>query len=102
VFVVYDAGSSPANIPCGAWTDCYPIASSHRVSPVDSDFLQPISSHPRDLPASTLTPCGMIEDLLHATLEISAYFVCHLSCCRHQSVISGSQNVVLISIGSEW
>ena len=75
---------------------------SGRVSPVVFDCLQPITSRPREKLASTPTPCGMIENMSHATLERSANFECVSSCCRHQSVMSGIQNVLLISIGSEW
>jgi len=46
--------------------------------------------------------CGMIEIMSRATLERSTYFECVSSCCHHQSVMSSIQNVLLISVGSEW
>jgi len=66
------------------------------------DCLQPITSRPREKPASTPTRCGMIENMSHTRLERSAYFECVSSCSRHQSVMSANQNVLLISVGSEW
>jgi hypothetical protein len=59
-------------------------------------------SRPEEHPASALTPCAMIGNMSHATLEMSAYFECVSSYGYHQSVISGNQNVLLISMGSEW
>src|SRR5882757_5397582 len=44
----------------------------------------------------------MIENRSWATLERLVNFECLSSCWRHQSVISGIQYVLLISIGSEW
>jgi len=52
--------------------------------------------------ASTATPWGMKKKMLHTTLERLAYFECVSSCWGHQSVMSGTQNVLQISIGSEW
>jgi len=102
VFVVSNSGSVPARIPLLARANCLTTTVSRRVSPVVFDCLQPITSRPREKLASTPTPCGMIENMSRATLERSAYFECVSSCCRRQSGMSGIQNVLLISIGSEW
>jgi len=96
------AGSSPANIQLLAQAYYHTTTNSRRVLPVVFDCLQPIMSRPREKLASTQTPCGMIENILHATLEWSAYVGWVSSCWRHHSVISGNQNVVLISIGWKW
>ena len=69
---------------------------SQRVPPVVFDCLQPITSRPREKLDSTPTPCRMLENMSRSTLERSAYFECVSSCCRHQSVMSGIQNVLLI------
>jgi len=53
-------------------------------------------------PRVTCRRYSMIENMSRATLERSAYFESVPSCWRNQSVISGIQNVLLISIGSEW
>jgi len=102
VFVVSNSGSVPAKIPLLARANYLTTISSWRVSPVVFDCLQPITSLPREKLASTPTPCGKIENMSRTTLERSAYFQCVSSCWRHQSVMSGIQNVLLISIGSEW
>jgi len=102
VFVVSNAGSSPTKMRVLARPNCLTMTFLRRVSPVGVDCLQPITSRPREKLDSTLPPCGMIENVLHATLERSAYFECIPSCWRHQSVMSGNQNLLLISIGSEW
>ena len=44
----------------------------------------------------------MIENILFATLQHSAYIECLSSCCFYHAVISGNQNVLLICIESEW
>jgi len=44
----------------------------------------------------------MIENMSRATFERSAYFEWVSSCRRHHPVMSGIQNVLVISIGSEW
>jgi len=95
-------GSSSANIPLLARAYCVTTTFSRRVSPVVFDCLQPITSGPREKLASTPTPWGMIENMLRATLARSVYFECVSSCCRHHSTISRIQNVLLISIESEW
>jgi len=102
VLMVSNSGSVPAKIPLLARANCLTTTFSRRVSPVVFDWLQPITSRPMEKLASTPTPCGMIENMSRATLERSAYFQCVSCCCRHQSVMSGIQNVLLISIGSEW
>ena len=94
--------SSAASNLLLARADCLTTTFSRRVSPVVSDCLHPITSRPREQLASTPTLWGMIENMSWATLERSVYFDCDSSCYRHQSVISGNQNVLLISIGSDW
>jgi len=44
------------------------------------DCHQPIMSRPMEALASTPTPCGKIENMLHATLERLAYVECVSSC----------------------
>ena len=102
VLVTSNAGSSPASNPLWARATYLTTTSSRRVSPVVFDYLQPITSRTTEKLASNPTLCCMIENMSRATLEWSAYFECVLSCCCHQSVISGIHNVLLISIGSEW
>jgi len=102
VFVVSYSGSVPAKMPSLARANCLTTTSSPRVLPVVFDCLQPITSRPREELASTPTQYGMIENMSRAILAVSAYFECVSSCWRQQSVMSGTQNVLLISIGSEW
>jgi len=102
VFIVSNAGSSPANMPLLAQASCLTTTVSQRVSPMVYDCLQLKTSRPRQKLASTLTPCGMMENICHATLETSAYCGCVSWWCRQQSVIYGIHNLLLISIGSEW
>jgi len=102
IFVVFNSGSLSAKILLLARANCLTTSYSRRVWPVVFDCLQPITSRPREKLVSTATPCVMIENMLRATLESSAYFECVSSCWCHQSVMSGIQNVLLISIGSEW
>jgi hypothetical protein len=52
--------------------------------------------------ASTQTPYGMIENMLHATLETSEYIECISVCWCQQSVISDDQIVLPISMVSQW
>jgi len=75
---------------------------SQCVLPVVFDCLLQMTSRPKEKPSSTPTPCGIIKNILHATLEIWSYCVSVSSRCRHQSVISGTQDIELISIGLEW
>jgi len=102
VFAISNAGSSPAIIPWLAKANYLATTVWRGVSPVVLDSPQPITSPRRDILASTWTPCGMIENMLHAALKISAYCRCVASCWHHQSVISGIQNVLLISTWLEW
>jgi len=102
VFVASNSGSTPAKITLLAWANCFTTTFSQRVSPVVFDCLQPITSRPREILGSTSTPCGMIQNISRATLGTSAFFDCISSCWHHQSVMSGNQNVLLISFGSEW
>jgi hypothetical protein len=41
-------------------------------------------------------------NMSRATFEYLDYFECVSSCWRHQSVMSGIQNVMLIPIWLEW
>jgi len=102
VFVVSNTGSSPANNPVLAEENCLITTVLWWVLSVVVDCLQPITSRRREKLASSLIPCAMIENMLHVTLERSAQFECVSSYSRHQSVIPGIHNVLLISIGSEW
>ena len=101
VFVIVNAGSSPSHISVLALANCLTTTSSQRVLPVVFACLQPIRTFLRGRVASTPTPCGMTENMSCATLERSGYFECVSSCFRHQSVTSGIQNVLLISIRSQ-
>jgi len=76
VFSVFNTGSSPPNIPLLARSTCLTRTLSHRASPVVFDCLQLIISRARQIPASTVTPCGIIENMSHATLERSVYIEC--------------------------
>jgi len=102
VFALSNSGSVPAKISVLAQANCLTTTFSRRVSPLVFDCLQPITSRPRETLASTLTPCGMIENMSRATFEWSAYFECVPSCWCHQSTMSGIQNILLNSIGLEW
>jgi len=102
VFIVSNIGSAPAKITWLVRANCLTTAFLQTVSPELFDSLQPITSWPREKLASTPTPCGMIKKMSLATLERSAYFECVSSCWCQQSVMSGDQNVLLISIGLEW
>jgi len=97
-----NTGSSPPSNLLLDRANCLTTTFSQRVSPVVFDCLHPITSRPREKLASTQTPWGMMENISRATLDRLAYFECVSLCCRHQSVISGNQYVLLISIGSEW
>jgi len=101
VSVVFNYGWALAKILVLAWANCLTTTFSRMASPVVFDCLQPITSRPRERLASTPTLCGTIESISCATLEGLAYFECMSSCWRHQLVISGNQNVLLISIWSE-
>jgi hypothetical protein len=101
VFAVLNSGSVPANIPLLAQSNCVTTTFSQSVSPVVFNCLQLIWSRLREKLDSTPNPCGMIDGILRATLERSAYFECVSSGWRHQSAMSCIQNVLLLSIGSE-
>jgi len=102
VFMVSNSGSLSAKILLLARATCLTRTILQRVSHVVFHCVHPITSRPRDKLAYTPTPCGMIENMSRATLERSAYFESVSCCWRHQLVMSGIQNVLLISIGSEW
>jgi len=101
-FIVSNSGSAKAKIQSLARANCLMMTLSRRVSQLVFDCLQPMTSQPRDKLASYPTPCGMRETMSHAIIELSAYIECVSSCWHHQSVMSSIQNVLLISIGSEW
>jgi len=75
---------------------------SPSISLVVLDSLQPTTSRPREKLASSLTPCGTIQNMLYATSERSAYFECVSTCWRYQLVISANHNVLLIFMVLEW
>jgi len=102
VFVISNNGSATAKITLLAWVCCLTTTFSQRVSPGVVDCLQLITSRHRQKLAPTATACGMIENMLPDKLERSAYCECVSASWRHHSVISSNQNVLLISIGSEW
>jgi len=102
VFVVSNSLSESAKILVLDRGNCLTTTFLRKVSPEVSHCLLPMTSRPREKLASTPTQRGMIETMLWATLERLACYDCVSSCRRHQSVMSGNQNVLLISIGSEW
>jgi len=71
--VVCNTESMPANIPLSARAYCLTTTFWQRVSPMGFDCLHPIRTCPREKQASTLTPCGIIENRLRATLDRPAY-----------------------------
>jgi len=75
---------------------------SRRVSSVVLDYLQPMPPRARKKQASTPTPCGVIENMLHASLARLANLECVFFCWRHQTVLSVVQSVLVISIWSGW
>jgi len=83
-FMVSNSGSVPAKILWLGWANCLATTFSQWVSPVDFNCLQAITSRPREKLGSTLTWCGMKENMTRATLERSAYCQFVSSCCRHQ------------------
>jgi len=89
VFMVSNSGSVPAKIPLLAQANWLTLTFSRMVSPVVFDCLHPITSQPREILASTSTPCGMMENMSRATLERSADYECVSFSWRHQSVMSG-------------
>jgi len=99
VFVVSNSGSVPDQIPLLASANSLTTSVSWRVLPVVFDCLQPITFPQREKVAFTPTLYGMIENMSRATLERSAYFECISTSWCHQSVMSGMQNVLLITIG---
>jgi len=83
-------GSSPASNLLLPRANCLTTTFLQRVSPLVFHCIHPITSRPREKLVSTPTPWGSIDNMSHATLARSAYFQCVSSCCRHQSVISGT------------
>jgi len=80
VCMVSNAKESPANIPLWALANCFTKPFSGRVSPEVLDCLYRNARRPRENEASTPTPCGIMEIMLHASLETSVYFECVCSC----------------------
>jgi len=102
VFSVSNAASSPGEIALLAKAICHTTTVSRRVYPVVFHCLQPMTARPREKLASALTSGGTIQHMSRAALVSAAYFQCVSFRWRHQSVMSGIQNVLLISIGLEW
>jgi len=65
-----NSGSGPANNPLLARANIVTTTSSHMVLHIIFDCLHLITSRTREELAPTLTPCGMIENMSCATLEI--------------------------------
>jgi len=101
-FVLLKDASSPASILWLREAYCLAMTCLWWVLPVVFDYHHRIIPCQGDILASTPKPCGMIVDVLCATLERSVHFSCSSSWWRHQSVISRICNVLLISMGSEW
>jgi len=102
VLVVCNAGSWTTNIPLLARANYLTMTFPRSASPVVFHCLQPLMPHTREKLACTLTPCGMIENISRAPVERSAFFARILFCWCYWSVISGTKNLVLISIGLGW
>jgi len=90
------SGTSPASNLLIARANSLTTTFSRRLLPVVFDSFHLTTSCAREKLASTLTSCGMINNMSRATFERSAYFECISSCCRHQWVMSGNQNLLLI------
>jgi hypothetical protein len=80
VSAVSNTAQSPANLPLLARANYLTTTFSLTISPVVLDCLQLITSRPREKLASTPTPWGIIENMLRAALEKSAYFEWVSSC----------------------
>jgi len=101
-FIITNTWSSLAKILVLAWHNNLQTSFSQRVSPVVFDCLPLWTSHPREVLASTPTSCGVIVNMLRASLERSVYSECVSSWWHHQSVTSKIRNVRCKSIGLEW
>jgi len=99
VFLLFNTGLAAANIPLLPHRNCHSGTILLHVSPVVFDYLQPITSCLRERMASTQILCGRMKTGLCATLERSVYTAYVSSCWHHWSVISSTQNLLLISIG---
>jgi len=99
---ISNTGSSPANDLVSAGEYCHETRFLGRISPVVFDWVHSIMFCRRERLASTPTPCGIINNMLCATLERSAYVECVSAYSCNQSVISGSENVLGVSMGSKW
>jgi len=102
VSVVSNAGLSTPNIRLLIPANFLTGTLLQRVLRLVFHCLEPISSRPREKLVSTATPCGMIQNMSHSTLERSAYYTCISTCWCHEPVISGIHNVLLIAVGLEW
>jgi len=100
--VISNTQSSLANILLWARTHHLASTFSRTASPGGLDCLHPIASRPMEQLVSTPTPCRIIPSMSCAAVALSAYFGCIYSCCCHQSVILGNQNVLSMSMGLEW
>jgi len=102
VSVICNRGKSPPNIALLARANCLTTTFSRSILPVVLDCLQPVTTRSREKLAFIPTPRDMTENKSSVRLERLVYSGCVSSCWPHQSVISGNQNVLLISIGPEW
>jgi hypothetical protein len=100
--MVANSGSVRAKILLLPRANCLTPTYSRRISPVDFDCLPPKTSWPREKLPSIPRPCNIIENMLRTTLETSVYCECISCCWHHQSVMSGIQNVLIISSGLVW
>jgi hypothetical protein len=82
ISMVSNTAQLPANIQLMAWANCITTNLSLSLWPEVLDWLPPITSRPRQNLASPPTACGIIENMLQATLARSVYFEC-ISCCWH-------------------
>ena len=66
------------------------------------DCLQLITSSATEKLASSLTGCGSMENVLCSTLGRPVDVECVYFCLCHLLVISGIQNILLVSNALEW
>jgi hypothetical protein len=91
----------PANIPWWARAYCLTIISLRRVSPAAVESLQQIQSHTWECLVSTDT-IWYDRNILYCTFRRSEHYLCVSSWSRQQSVISGFQYILYISMELEW
>ena len=94
VSLVSNAGLLHTNILLLAHANCLTRIFLQRVLPVVINCLQLIMPPPREDLASTLKPCGALENILCTTLERLAKLECMSFHLCHQSVIFSRQNVL--------